>query len=291
LVNLRIFFFSEKLNLPKDSDSYFFISAFGNSDDGFKFRTSGNTINDTKYPSLQLRSSSEDYYFCLRAKVISNSNSSFLELIPTSCNLKYGIICKQNAYKPPKCSESQLTPNPYQIFIDPTLTNMKENIVAVKQSNYLDMFERLNYTAAFETLFRILWYSTLPCFDVYGVTSEEPFEKGIIKACYWKGKAVSCAAIISPIPTDGGMCCAFNMESLGAIFNGNSYVDLATEMQASDKRSAFMDSDLPDWWTGEKSSQSGRQYSFMPLYLLLTSRVCTKSPFEMLYSLGQRRKL
>ena len=119
------------------------------------------------------------------------------------------------------------------------------------------MFKRLNSTAAFETLFRMLWYSTLPCFDVYGVTSEEPFEKGIIKACYWKGRPVSCAAIFSPIPTDRGMCCAFNMESLNSLFNGKSYVDLAMEMQDSDKRSEFMDSDIPEWLPGDKASQPG----------------------------------
>jgi hypothetical protein len=180
-------------------------------------------------------------------------------LIPTNCNLKYGIICNQKIYEPPKCSGNQTTTDAYQLFMDPILTNKKEDIVTAQQSIYLNMFKRLKYTDAFETLFRMLWYSTLPCFDVYGVTSEEPFEKGIIKACYWKGKPVSCAAIFSPIPTDQGMCCAFNMESLDAIYNGKAYVDLATEMQLSDKQSAFMESDLPEWWAEDTSSQPGIQ--------------------------------
>ena len=72
----------------------------------------------------------------------------------------------------------------------------------------------------------MLWYSNLPCFDVYGVTSEVPYEKALIKACFWKGKYVPCAAIFKSIPTDRGMCCAFNMEPLQNIFNGKSYVDL-----------------------------------------------------------------
>ncbi len=251
--------FSGKLNLPEDSGSYFLISAFGNSDDGFKFRTSGNTIIDTIYPSLQLRTSSGEYDFCLCAKIISDSNSSFIEVIPTSCNLKYGIICKQKIYEPPECSENQTNSDTYQLFMDPIMTKKKDDIVAAQQSIYLTMFKRLKYIDAFETLFRMLWYSTLPCFDVYGVTSEEPFEKGIIKACYWKGRPVSCAAIFSPIPTDQGMCCAFNMESLDAIYNGKAYVDLATEMQTSDKRSAFMESDLPELWAEDTSSQPGIQ--------------------------------
>jgi hypothetical protein len=257
--------FSGELNLPEE---YFFISAFGNSEDGFKFRTSKNTIDDKKSPSLKLKTSSGDYNFCLRAKIISDSNSSLIELIPTSCNLTYGTICKQKIYEPPKCSGSQPSKDPYQFIMDPILVNTKEKIVADKEHVFLDMFKRLDYTAAFESTFKMLWYSTLPCFDVYGVTSEEPFEKGIIKACYWKGKPVSCAAIFSPIPTDRGMCCAFNMESLDAIFNGKTYVDLASEMQASDKKSAFMDSDLPEWFIKDKSSQPGSQYSFINFFLI-----------------------
>jgi hypothetical protein len=105
------------------------------------------------------------------------------------------------------------------------------------------------------------------------VTSEEPFEKGIIKACYWKGKQVSCAAIFSPIPTEKGMCCAFNMESLEAIFNGKTYVDLATEMQISDKRSAFIDSDLLEWWAEDTSSQPGSQDYFELIMILQFSEL------------------
>ena len=67
---------------------------------------------------------------------------------------------------------------------------------------------------------RMLWYSNLPCFDVHGVTSHVPHEKSILKACYWKGNNIPCAAIFYPIPTDRGMCCAFNMNPLNEIFNG-----------------------------------------------------------------------
>ena len=70
--------------------------------------------------------SSGEYDFCLRAKIISNSNSSFLELIPTSCNLTFGIICKQKIYEPPKCSGNQSSQDPYQLLMDPALSNEKE---------------------------------------------------------------------------------------------------------------------------------------------------------------------
>jgi hypothetical protein len=53
------------------------------------------------------------------------------------------------------------------------------------------------------------------------------------------------------------MCCAFNKDPLNEIFNGKLYVDLALEMQDSDKQAAFMDTTLPDWFANDKSAQPG----------------------------------
>ena len=105
---------------------------------------------------------------------------------------------------------------------------------------------------------RMLWYSNLPCFDVNGVTSENRDENALIKACYWEGRLIPCAAIFSPIPTDRGMCCAFNMKSFDEIFVGKKFVNLAKELQEDDKNSAFMDAKLPDWYSqGGMSAQPG----------------------------------
>jgi len=44
------------LKFPSQSGNSFFLSAFGNSDDGFFFRDNGNDINNkTLYPSLILK--------------------------------------------------------------------------------------------------------------------------------------------------------------------------------------------------------------------------------------------
>ena len=83
-----------------------------------------------------------------------------------------------------------------------------------------------NEQICFKLYSRMMWYSNLPCFDVHGVTSHVPHEKSILKACYWKGNNIPCAAIFYPIHTDRGMCCAFNMNPLNEIFNGETYVSL-----------------------------------------------------------------
>jgi hypothetical protein len=248
-----------KLKLPSYSDDFFFLSAFGNSKDEFKFKNSEEIIEvRNKFQTLVFKSSNGSYDFCLRGKVAANGNNTVLNLFPTNCNMTSGIICKHDIYKPPLCSRN-LSNDPAKLLLDPVMKKVKESLVLPEKNKFLDMFQRLNITASFELLFRILWYSNLPCFDVYGVTSEKPYEKGIIKACLWKDKPIPCAAIFTAVPTDQGMCCAFNMDPLNKIFNGNLYVNLALEMQDSDRKAAFMDATLPEWFVNDKSSQPGKQ--------------------------------
>ena len=246
-----------KIKLPSNSNNFFFLSAYGNSKDEFKFLDSEELIDVTnKYQTLMIKSSNGLYDFCLRGKVATSENKKKLELFPTNCNMTSGIICRLEMYEPPVCGSNQST-DPLTLLLDPALNKVKDDLVLPYKNQFLDMFERLNKTAAFDLLFRMLWYSNLPCSDVNGVTSEHPFEKGIIKGCYWKGQSIPCASIFTPIPTDRGMCCAFNMESLDKIFNGKLYVNLALEMQNSDRQAAFMDTTLPDWFTNDNSAQPG----------------------------------
>ena len=246
-----------KLKLPSYSDDFFFLSAFGNSKDEFKFKNSEEIIEvRNKFQTLVFKSSNGSYDFCLRGKVATNGNKTVLNLFPTNCNMTSGIICKHDIYKTPLCSSNHSN-DPAKLLLDPVMKKVKESLVSPVRNQFLDMFQRLNITASFELLFRMLWYSNLPCSDVYGVTSEEPFEKGIIKGCFWKGRSIPCAAIFTAIPTDRGMCCSFNMDALNNIFKGKLYVDLALEMQNSDRQAAFMDTTLPEWFANDKSAQPG----------------------------------
>ncbi len=244
-----------KLKLPTNSEDFFFLSAFGNSKDEFKFKASEEIIDVVNnYPTLVFKRSIGTYDFCLRGKV--DSYKTKLELLPTNCNMTSGIICKLDIFEPPLCNSNQSN-DPGKLMLDPALMMVRESLVLPSRNQFIEMFARLNITQSFELLFRMLWYSNLPCFDVYGVTSERPFEKGIIKGCFWKGKSIPCAAIFTPIPTDRGMCCAFNKDPLNEIFNGKLFVDLALEMQDSDRQAAFMDTTLPDWFSNDKSAQPG----------------------------------
>jgi len=50
------------------------------------------------------------------------------------------------------------------------------------------MFNRLDTSVAFPSLFSTLWYATLPCFDVEGVTAEKEGQRAILRFCSWKGE-------------------------------------------------------------------------------------------------------
>ena len=53
------------------------------------------------------------------------------------------------------------------------------------------------------------------------------------------------------------MCCAFNMKSMDKIYTGKAYVDLAMDLQSFDRQSAFVETNVPDWFLKDKLTQPG----------------------------------
>ena len=92
----------------------------------------------------------------------------------------------------------------------------------------------MNLDKSYKALFEILWYTQLPCFDVKDVTSNSKDQMSIIKKCYWKEKEISCPAIFKTLPTDRGMCCAFNIEKAENIFHKSNYAKVLHERHNSD---------------------------------------------------------
>lgn len=82
-----------------------------------------------------------------------------------------------------------------------------------------DAFHGIDMEKSFKSLFELLWYTQLPCFDVRGITSENAGERSLLKQCRWKSKEVKCSAIFKMFPTDRGMCCTFNLEAAEKIFH------------------------------------------------------------------------
>jgi hypothetical protein len=160
------FLLQGKIELPKDSGDFFFLSAFGNNEDGYKFKGSNLVIDSNKtFPSLYLMRGSGTFDYCLRAKLVTKNNSSKLALIPSNCNKVSGIICIQ---KPFQCdaSATNYTHWALKLQMDPDLSTKRDQLTQPMQDLMKNLFRRLNKTRAYETLFRAMWYSNPPCSGV-----------------------------------------------------------------------------------------------------------------------------
>ena len=134
-------------------------------------------------------------------------------------------------------------------------------------------------SAALRSMLSVLWYSNLPCFDVEGVTSEFQGEKSTIKACWWKGKPMSCSAIFQKVATDNGICCGFNKPEADKIFVDSTYAAAIRDLAVEEKRKSFSNSTLPSWFksNNEPKSQAGTD---MGLTVLLDSHTDLISEFS-----------
>ena len=132
------------------------------------------------------------------------------------------------------------------------------------------MFDKLDLDESYKSLFELLWYSQLPCFDVEGVTSTKNHQygnivhslvshdvwdlqlsyqiySGMIKRCKWKGQMISCSSIFSMYPTDRGMCCTFNKQKADEMFENSRYTEQLHRLSSQDKNKSFTNSTLPEW--------------------------------------------
>ena len=125
---------------------------------------------------------------------------------------------------------------------------------------YEEKFGSIDMEKSYKSLFELLWYSQMPCFDVKGLTSKAKDELSFLKKCFWKEKPISCNAIFNQRPTDEGMCCSFNMKKADELLKESKYREAISERQAKDTDSAFETKHLPDWYINdeEPSPQAGR---------------------------------
>ena len=68
----------------------------------------------------------------------------------------------------------------------------------------------------------------MPCYD----TKENNL--GLLNACIWRGETIPCSQIFRAVPSDIGMCCAFNMKKAEEILEEGQYRISMTRMQLKD---------------------------------------------------------
>ena len=94
------------------------------------------------------------------------------------------------------------------IFLNPRKEQERKKVVSEQKSIAQNFFANANMRSLYPELFRILWESTVPCF-------EEGSKKNgdhMLLSCELAGVKVNCSELFTRVATDTGMCCALNVE-------------------------------------------------------------------------------
>ena len=59
-------------------------------------------------------------------------------------------------------------------------------------------FNNSDMAASYPNLFKLLWYSNIPCFQ------NDVTESYLIKKCFWQGEELACSELFQQVPTDSG---------------------------------------------------------------------------------------
>ena len=75
-------------------------------------------------------------------------------------------------------------------------------------SHVMSSFPQDTFSRIYPNLFRLLWHSMPPCFP----SNDHPDSPHMLSRCSWLGKDINCSEIFTPVITDSGVCCAFNLQ-------------------------------------------------------------------------------
>ena len=143
------------------------------------------------------------------------------------------ILFKHSKFEKQQCIGQNLTRkkrkvehNPLptiDIFLDPERKPSKYELKSDILKSMKTYFKSPKFQKSYPALFKLLWHSALPCSPIPGISTH-----AILKKCEWAGQAVDCSKLFEPVPTDSGMCCAFN--SVRALRN-STYSRLLEQMK------------------------------------------------------------
>ena len=142
-------------------------------------------------------------------------------------------------------------------LLDPNDKVAKQEKIEKEKQKYNFNFGSMDIKKSYKSLFEVLWYSQLPCYDIKDITSSTKDQMSVIKRCFWKGKDVNCSSIFQKRPTDRGMCCSFNAREADKIFRNTIYGNMVSSMQNQDALYSIDDTSLPDGYNSK--SQAGQQ--------------------------------
>ena len=122
------------------------------------------------------------------------------------------------------------SPPNIDILINPDLKYKREEYEHYVMNKLKNFFKTRNSTKIYPNLFRLLWYTKTPCFDLFRMTGDHAH---VLKYCQWAGEEVACEQLFEAVPTDVGICCAFNFNSS---LTETTYAKLIRELKDKERR-------------------------------------------------------
>ncbi len=174
----------------------------------------------TQFPLLHSREEDSSFQ-CMSAQWIQSGN--YLNVSSADCSEELTIVCRKILFVKPVCSDGSfakpVTKPRLETLMSAALNRANKLAIAHKKAEMKDMMKRLNQSGSFESLFATLWYSSMPCYDVRGITSlSKSTLTSMLIYCEWKGVSIPCSEIFVSVPTDQGICCAFNMNAAEELY-------------------------------------------------------------------------
>jgi len=99
---------------------------------------------------------------------LANCATNYLTIVCRAPELvDVGSDCNGTTYM----GESTQSDNSLEYTFNQTLRDENTKAKAQLRSFFQNIFSRLDLTRSYESIFSMLWYSTIPCFDVESITS------------------------------------------------------------------------------------------------------------------------
>ena len=103
---------------------------------------------------------------------------------------------------------SPVKPPLVDVFLNPVRQTEKRLVEEYMVNITRNLFNPPLPPSSFPHLFRLLRHTSLPC-----LPSRQSPDHMLLK-CMWAGEELECGKIFTPVPTDSGMCCAFNPRTI-----------------------------------------------------------------------------
>ena len=103
---------------------------------------------------------------------------------------------------------STIQPPLVDVFLNPLRQTEKKLVEEFMVNTTRNLFNPPLPPSSFPHLFRLLRHTSLPCL------SSEHNPAHMLLQCIWAGEEFECGKIFTPVPTDSGMCCAFNPRTI-----------------------------------------------------------------------------